>query len=68
MAPLQVWILKGKSDDMYRSMWEKAMDEMIDKHVFTLELESLQLKYLADFDRWAVPTQPCHWPRDQSML
>lgn len=26
---LKVWILKGKKDDMYRDMWERAMDEMI---------------------------------------
>ena len=28
---VQVWLLKGKSDDMYRAMWVRAMDDMIDK-------------------------------------
>ena len=28
---LQVWIMKGRraEDEMYRSMWERAMDDMI---------------------------------------
>lgn len=31
----QVWILTGRSQDMYRSMWVRAMDDMIDKLVTT---------------------------------
>ena len=38
---LKVWILKGKADDMYRSMWERAMDEMIAKLVITAEKAGL---------------------------
>ena len=34
---LKFWVMKGRSPavDMYRSMWERAMDEMIEKLVFT---------------------------------
>ena len=27
----QVWLLFGKQDEMYRQMWEKAMDEMLER-------------------------------------
>ena len=50
---LKMWILKGRSpaDEMYRSMWERAMDEMIEKLVFTSIPEGLT--YVAEFDRCA---------------
>ena len=38
---LKVWILKHKRDEMYRAMWEAAMDEMIAKLVFTTEKSGL---------------------------
>ncbi|KAA6419670.1 MAG: mannosyl-oligosaccharide 1 [Trebouxia sp. A1-2] len=28
---LKMWLLKGQKDDMYRSMWESSMDEMMTK-------------------------------------
>ena len=34
-ARMQVWILTGRRQDMYRSMWVRAMDEMIKKLVHT---------------------------------
>ncbi|KAI3429765.1 hypothetical protein D9Q98_010078 [Chlorella vulgaris] len=45
---LKMWLLQGKQDDMYRSMWETAMDEMIEKLVFT---SKEGLVYVAEFDR-----------------
>lgn len=36
-----MWILKGKGDEMYRSMWEAAMDEMIQKLIFTAKTSGL---------------------------
>lgn len=30
----QVWLLRGKQDEMYRSMWETAMDDMIAKMLY----------------------------------
>ena len=38
---LKVWILKGKTDEMYRAMWERAMDEMIEKLVRTADKAGL---------------------------
>ena len=48
---LKMWIMKGRSpaDEMYRIMWERAMDEMIEKLVFTSSPENLT--YVAEFDR-----------------
>ena len=50
---LKMWILKGRSstDEMYRSMWERAMDEMIEKLVFTSSPQGLT--YVAEWDRCA---------------
>lgn len=45
---LKMWIIKGRSDEMYRSMWEQAMDEMIDKLVF---VSKDNLTYIAEYDR-----------------
>ncbi len=44
-----MWLLKGKADEMYRSMWEKAMDEMIDQMVFTSKASNLT--YVAELKR-----------------
>lgn len=48
---LKMWLLKGRgpADEMYRSMWERAMDEMIEKLVFTSTPEGLT--YVAELDR-----------------
>ena len=48
---LKMWILKGRSpaDEMYRTMWQRAMDEMIEKLVFTSSHGNLT--YVAEFDR-----------------
>lgn len=34
---------------MYRAMWEQAMDEMIERLVFTVQPQGL--RYVAEFDR-----------------
>jgi len=44
---LKVWILKGKSDDMYRAMWVRAMDEMLEKLVGT---STDGLQYVGDIN------------------
>ena len=48
---LKMWILKGKSQavEMYLIMWERAMDEMIEKLVFVSSPENLT--YVAEYDR-----------------
>lgn len=46
---LKMWILKGRHDEMYRGMWERAMDEMIARLVFR---SKEGLTYIAEFDRW----------------
>ena len=45
---LQVWLLKGKSDDMYRDMWVAAMDEMIARLVQYSKPSGLA--YVAEMD------------------
>lgn len=51
---LKMWVMRGRSQEaeMYRVMWEKAMDEMIEKLVFTSNPEGLT--YVAEFERYAV--------------
>ena len=51
---LKMWVMKGRSQEaeMYRIMWEKAMDEMIEKLVFTSSPEGLT--YVAEFERYAA--------------
>ncbi len=51
---LKMWVMKGRSQqaEMYRVMWEKAMDEMIEKLVFRSSPEGLT--YIAEFERYAV--------------
>ena len=50
---LKLWIMRGRSaeDELYRSMWETAMDEMIERLVFVSSPENLT--YVADLDRYA---------------
>ncbi|KAK9842510.1 hypothetical protein WJX81_003419 [Elliptochloris bilobata] len=40
---LKVWIFKGKraEDELYRAMWERAMDEMLDRLVYKNEASGL---------------------------
>ena len=45
----QVWLLKGKKDDMYRAMWEKAMDETAAQLTFSKG----NLTYIAELQRCA---------------
>eukprot|EP00208_Stichococcus_sp_RCC1054_P002855 CAMPEP_0206140740 /NCGR_PEP_ID=MMETSP1473-20131121/10503_1 /ASSEMBLY_ACC=CAM_ASM_001109 /TAXON_ID=1461547 /ORGANISM="Stichococcus sp, Strain RCC1054" /LENGTH=567 /DNA_ID=CAMNT_0053535003 /DNA_START=347 /DNA_END=2050 /DNA_ORIENTATION=+ len=61
---LKVWLLKGKSDDMYRDMWVAAMDEMIAKLIqysspsglaYVAELNSGQLFHKMDHLACFVP-------------
>ena len=73
---LKMWILKGRgpADDMYRAMWERAMDEMIEKLIFTSTPQGLT--YVAEMDRCAWLNgclglfggregQPSHWGRNR---
>lgn len=46
---VQVWLLKGKTDDMYRAMWEKAMDETIAQLIFNKG----NLTYIAELQKCA---------------
>ncbi len=46
-----MWILKDKQEEMYREMWEKAMDEMIAKMV---AISPDGLTYVAELDRCGV--------------
>ena len=47
----QVWIYKGRraEDELYRSMWERAMDEMLDRLVYKNEASGLT--YVAEIRR-----------------
>ena len=45
----QVWLLKGKKDDMYRAMWEKAMDEVAAQLIFSKG----GLTYIAELNKCA---------------
>ena len=49
---LKMWVMKGRTQEaeMYRVMWEKAMDEMIETLVFTSSPE--KLTYVAEFERY----------------
>ena len=44
---LKVWLLKGKSDDMYRAMWETAMDDMIASLLYASSPS--RYKYIAEY-------------------
>ncbi|KAA6418245.1 MAG: mannosyl-oligosaccharide 1 [Trebouxia sp. A1-2] len=57
---LKMWVMKGRSQEaeMYRIMWEKAMDEMIEKLVFTSSPEGLT--YVAEFERKHVKHKMDH--------
>lgn len=46
-----MWLLKGKQDDMYRAMWEKAMDEVAAQLIFSKG----GLTYIAELNK-------CAWP------
>ena len=39
---VQVWILKGRSDELYRSMWVQAMDAMLARLVGIADKDQLQ--------------------------
>lgn len=39
---VQVWILKGRNDELYRSMWVQAMDAMLARLVGIAEKDQLQ--------------------------
>ena len=49
---LKLWVMRGRSpgDEMYRAMWEQAMDEMIERLVFISDPE--ELTYVAEWDRY----------------
>ena len=46
----QVWILKGRNDELYRGMWVRAMDEMLDRLVSYADID--QLQYVGDIQGW----------------
>jgi len=54
----QVWILKGRNDEVYRGMWVRAMDEMLARLVGFAEND--QLHYVGDINGYVrahiVPT------------
>lgn len=54
---LKVWIYKGrrKEDEMYRAMWERAMDEMLRKLLF--KNEESGYTYVAEFARCSPHTK-----------
>ena len=39
---MQVWILKGRNDELYRSMWVQAMDAMLARLVGIADKDQLQ--------------------------
>ncbi len=47
----QVWILKGRNDELYRGMWVRAMDEMLDR-LTRLRRDIDQLQYVGDIQGW----------------
>ena len=51
----QVWIYKGRraEDELYRGMWERAMDEMLDRLVYKNEASGLT--YVAEIRRCGAP-------------
>ena len=58
---LKVWIYKGRrsEDDMYRGMWERSMDEMLETLLF--KNEESGYTYVAEFARSAslrTPSSP----------
>lgn len=48
-----MWIYKGKraEDEMYRAMWERSMDEMLERLLFTNQ--ETGYTYVAEFARRA---------------
>ena len=52
----QTWILKGRraEDEMYRSMWEHAMDEMIARVIIRNKVSGLT--YVASVSPYVPPT------------
>lgn len=44
---LKVWVLKGRTDEMYRGMWVRAMDEVLKRLVGT---SSDGLQYVGDIN------------------
>ena len=56
---LKVWIYKGRrsEDDMYRGMWERSMDEMLETLLF--KNEESGYTYVAEFDRSGPSHIPC---------
>ena len=49
---MQVWILKGRNDELYRGMWVRAMDEMIERLVGFAEND--QLQYVGDMSGYVL--------------
>ena len=54
---LKVWIYKGRrsEDDMYRGMWERSMDEMLETLLF--KNEESGYTYVAEFARCRILAQ-----------
>lgn len=59
----QVWILKGKreEDELYRSMWERSMDEMLDRLVFRNNASGLT--YLSEISACGSSSKPPDAPK-----
>lgn len=57
----QVWILFGKNDEMFRGMWERAMDEMLERLIHKTTPSGFT--YVAELARNGVCTVACgSWP------
>ncbi len=56
----QVWILKGRNDEMYRGMWVRAMDEMLER--LTGYAETDQLQYIGDIQGWVSSAMAANQP------
>ena len=48
-----MWILKGRNDELFRGMWVRAMDEMLDRLVGYAESD--QLQYVGDIQGYVRP-------------
>ena len=57
---LKVWIYKGRrsEDDMYRGMWERSMDEMLETLLF--KNEESGYTYVAEFARSGPLRTACY--------
>ena len=69
-----MWIYKGKraEDELYRSMWEAAMDEMLDRLVYKNEASGLtyvaEIRKCGSLLRHPVSGPLCAWAQASRQL